>query len=86
MRNPASEDMISDSVELWDTDVCFLHFQLMGTNVRLPKMHKTPPEVDFDPQGLVPRYPHDNIVGIHLCDECLKSTLPIVCHMPESIL
>ena len=35
--NPASNDIISDSVELWDTDVCLLHIQLMGTNVRLPK-------------------------------------------------
>ena len=31
IRNPASNDMISDSVELWDTDVCFLHIQLMVT-------------------------------------------------------
>ena len=48
IRNPASKDMISDSVELWDTDVCFLHTQLIGTNIRLPKMHKTPPDVDFE--------------------------------------
>ena len=48
MRNPASNEMISDSVELWDTDVCFLRVQLMGTNVRLPKIHKTLPEVDFE--------------------------------------
>ena len=40
--------MISDSVELWDTAVCFLHIQLMGTNVRLPKIHKTSPEVDVE--------------------------------------
>ena len=26
------------------------------------------------------------IVGIHSCDECRKSALLIVCHMPESIL
>ena len=31
--NPASKEMISDSVELQDTDVCFLHIQLIGTNV-----------------------------------------------------
>ena len=48
IRKPASSDMISDSVELWDTDVCFLHIQLIGTNVRLPKMHKTPLDVDFE--------------------------------------
>ena len=46
--NPASKVMISVSVELCDTDVCFLYIQLIGTNVRLPKMHKTPPDVDFE--------------------------------------
>ena len=48
IRSPASKEMISDSVELWDTDVCFLHIQLMETNVRLLEMHKTSPEVDFE--------------------------------------
>ena len=45
MRNPASEERTSDSVELWDTDVCFLHIHRTGTNVRLAKMHKIPSEV-----------------------------------------
>ena len=36
--NPASKGMISGSVELCETEVCFLHIQLSGTNVRLPKM------------------------------------------------
>ena len=31
--NPASKEMISDSVELCETEVCFLHIQLIGTNV-----------------------------------------------------
>ena len=31
--NPASNEMISDSVELCETEVCFLHIQLTGTNV-----------------------------------------------------
>ena len=35
--NPASKEMISDSVELCETEVCFLHIQLIGTNVWLPK-------------------------------------------------
>ena len=49
MRNPASNEMISNSVELWDTDICFLHIQLIGTNVRLPKIHKIPlTEADFE--------------------------------------
>ena len=46
--NPASKEMISDSVEVCETEVCFLHIQLIGTNVWLPKMHNVPPEVDFE--------------------------------------
>ena len=41
--SPVSREMISDSVELWETDVCFLHIQLIGTNVWLPKTHNVPP-------------------------------------------
>ena len=46
--SPVSRETISDSVELWETDVCFLHIQLIGTNVWLPKTHNVPPEVDFE--------------------------------------
>ena len=46
--NPASKEMISDSVELCETEVCFLHIQLMGTIVWLQKMHNVPPDVDFE--------------------------------------
>ena len=35
--NPVSKEMIADSVELCETEVCFLHMQLIGTNVWLPK-------------------------------------------------
>ena len=31
IRKPASSEIIYDSVELWDSDVCFLHIQLIGT-------------------------------------------------------
>ena len=31
--NPASKEMISESVELCETEVCFLNIQLIGTNV-----------------------------------------------------
>ena len=31
--NPASKEMISDSVELCETEDCFLHIQLIGTSV-----------------------------------------------------
>ena len=47
IRSPASNEMISDSGKLWDTDVCFLHIQLLRTYVRLPEIHKIPSEVDF---------------------------------------
>ena len=46
--SPASKEMISDSFELCETEVCFLHIQLTGTNVWLPKTHNVPPEVDFE--------------------------------------
>ena len=39
--------MVSDSVELCETEVCFLHTQLVRIEVWLPKMRNVPPEVDF---------------------------------------
>ena len=77
MRNPGSTEMISDSVELCETAVCFLHIQLIGTNVLLSKTHKTHPEVDFESSRSPAKsgssnkpnlqccavFPHDNIVG-----------------------
>ena len=49
--SPMSQEMISDSVELWETKVCFMQIQLSGTNVWLPSMHKGPPDVDFESSG-----------------------------------
>ena len=40
MRKPASTELRSASVELCETDVCFLRIQPSGTNVRLPKCTK----------------------------------------------
>ena len=51
IRNPASNEMIPDSVVLWNTDVCFLHIQQIGTKVRLPNMHKIPSMLISSPQG-----------------------------------
>ena len=48
MRKPASREIISASVELCATEVCLLHIRLIGTNVRLPKMQRIPPDVDFE--------------------------------------
>ena len=39
--NLHARNLISASVELCEIDVCFLHIQLVGTNVWLPKMHKS---------------------------------------------
>ena len=46
--NPASKEMVSDSVELCETELCFLHIQLIGTNVWLPKIHNVPLNVHFE--------------------------------------
>ena len=46
--NPVSREIISDSVELWETDVCFLHIHLIGRSVRLPKIREIHPEVDSE--------------------------------------
>ena len=47
MRKSAIKDITPISVELCETAVCFLHIQLSGTKVRLPKMHKTSPDLDL---------------------------------------
>ena len=72
----------------------------MGTNVRLPKIHKILTEVDFlSPQGRQQNlslginpidnaetcFPHGNTVGSHLCDECVKSNESNVGHKLLSI-
>ena len=48
MRKPVSREITSASVELCETEICFLHIQLIGTNGWLPKMHRIPPDVDFE--------------------------------------
>ena len=85
---------------LWNCgilNVCFLHIQLLGTNVRLSKIHKILPEVHYESSrsnlslGIKPIdtaepcFRHDNIVGIRLCDECMKSILLSVFHKLWSI-
>ena len=99
--NPAFKEMISDSVELCETAVCFSHIQLLGTNVWLPKTHNVPPEVDFErsispaksESGNSPRLhcltvlKHGNTVCIHTNDECKRSEDINVCqHKLLSIL
>ena len=99
IRRIAAREIISASVELRETEVCFLHIQLIGTNVWLPKMHKTPPDVDFESSKSPAKsessnnpnrhccavcFPQGNIVWIHLCDESKKSHLLNVCRMLSS--
>ena len=60
IRNPTSIEMISDPVELWDTDVCFLHIQPVGANVRLPKVRNTPPDVAFECSRSPAKYESEN--------------------------
>ena len=48
MRRLAAREIVSDSVDLCDTRVCFLHIQLKGTNLWLLNMHSAPLEVDLE--------------------------------------
>ena len=70
--NPASKEMISDSVELCEPEVCFLHIQLIGTNVWLHQMHNVPPDVDFESSRSPAKWESWNSPNLH----CLA-----VCHM-----
>ena len=94
MRGPASEDMTSVSVELCESEFCFLHIQLTGTNIRLRKY------IDFFPRSILSLQDHqqsrnpetnlvrnaaqyfsyDRIVCNHSCCECKRSNEPGVCH------
>ena len=79
MREPASREIISDSVELCETEVCFWHIQLRGTNVWLPKIHRIHPEVDFVSSRSPAKSECWNSPSLHCCavfpiwQHCLKS-------------
>ena len=74
--------MISDSVELYETEVCFSHIQRIGTNVWLPKMHNVPPDVDFESSRSLAK----SESFIHMCDACMILIDSNVFHRPWSIL
>ena len=63
VREPASRE---NSVELCETEVCFLHNQLIGTNVWLPKMHRIPPDVDFESRSPA-KSESWNSTSLHCC-------------------
>ena len=67
VRKPASREIISASVELCETDVCFLHIQLIGTNVWLPNMHKSPPDVNFESSRSPAKSESWNHPCLHCC-------------------
>ena len=90
-----------NSVELRETDVCFLHIQLFGTKVWLPKNAQCSSRSGFRifkisrkvivlktiPIYIVSQYyAHDKIVCIHTFHKFLKSIDPSVCHRLWSIL
>ena len=99
IRSSSSKELMSDSVELWETDVCFLPIQLHGKYVPLPQIHKTLPEVDFESSRSpakseswnkasstkLCRVSHITVLPVFLCDECMRSNVLIVCHMLLSI-
>ena len=99
MRNPSSREMISDTVELCETEVCFLHIQLTGTHVLRPKYTRHLLRLTLSRQDLkqslslvanavcnaVPCFTLNNVDNSHLCDWCMKSTLLVVYHMLKSI-
>ena len=86
--NLHSREITSASVELCETEVCFLHIQLIGTNVCLPKMHMSPPDVDFEsPRSLAKSESWNNpdlhccavfhtwqSVWVHMCDEYISTS------------
>ena len=86
MREPASREMISASVELCETDVRFLHIQLNGTNVRLQNVYILSPffqisgkiRVLQQSKFLLRFVSHDNLACIHLCDYYVRSNAPSV--------
>ena len=60
-------EMISASVELCETEVCFLHIQLIGTNVCLPKMHRILLDVDFESSRSPAESESWNNPSLHCC-------------------
>ena len=100
IRKFVSRKIISESVELWDTHVCFLHIQLIGKtcDFRIRTMFHLEPisnlrdllqcqnleTVTIWIVGLY--FPHDNVIHIHIYDEYKRSNVLDVWHMLWPIL
>ena len=67
MHKTASTEMISASVELCETEVCFLHIQLTGTNVWLPNMLRIPADVKFKSLKFPAKSNSWNKPNLHRC-------------------
>ena len=83
IRNPASKEITSDSVELCETEICFPHIQLSGTKVRLPKIHKTPHAFDFESSRTPAKSESWNRPNLQVLRRVLQMTIlsEIVCEM-----
>ena len=68
--NPHQEKLSQLQLNHEKTDVCFLHIQLIGTNVWLPKMHKIVPDVDFDSLRSAGESESWNNPNLHCCAVC----------------
>ena len=101
IHKPASNEIISNSVELWDTDVLFLAHptnrnkcstskDTQDSHPRLilnPHSHQQNLSLGINPiDNAAPYHPHGNIVCDHSCDECTRAREPCVRHKLWSIL
>ena len=72
MRNPASSNIISASVLLWDKAVGSSQAHEIGTNVCDPNIHMAPPEVDFESTRLAAKSASWNNLSL----QSLKCLIP----------
>ena len=100
MRKPASTEVISASVELCETEVCFFaHPTYWHKRVTSKKNARPLLMFILSLQDLLQNqslntiqvcivvlcFSHNIIAGIHLYDECARSNAPSVCHKILSI-
>ena len=96
-RSRTSTDTIPTSVLLCETAIPFSQVYDADTNMWLPSVHNTPPEVDFEsdaksaswtiPEDTQMLYSlHGNIACTFQCDGCKQSVWTIVCRKFCSIL
>ena len=95
-RSPASTDTIPTSLLLCETALPFSQDYDTDTNMRLPSVHNTHPEVDFEADAksaswTIPEYTqmlyslHGNIACNFQCAGCKESAWAVVCRKLCSI-